>query len=129
MTAPSLRKIVLAPDLVVAAFIDPAARRVLEAWRDGKFVVVMNRELIALHLRVLNRVVCTPELVKRWAYWLSSPEKAVFLDKLFGPTASPANLCEELAKAIRADAIICWKRQSERSASQWVLARDYDTRT
>ena len=125
MTAPAPRKIVFAPDLIGAAFIDPTARRVLEAWRDGKFVVVMNRELIALHLRVLNRVVLAPELIKRWAYWLSSPEKTVFIDKQFGPAPSPVNLCEDLAKATQADAIICWKRPSERSGTQWALAQDY----
>jgi hypothetical protein len=73
----------------------------------------------------LNRVVFEPELVKRWAYWLSSPEKTVFIDKQFGLATSPMNLCEDLAKATQADAIICWKCPSERSDSQWTLARDY----
>ena len=124
MTAPSLRKVVLAPNLIGAALIDPAARRVLEAWRDGKFVAVMNRELIALHLRALNRVGLPAELIKRWAYWFSSPEKAFFMEKQLASTAS-VDLCETLASASKAEAIICWKRPPEKSSSLWLAAAEY----
>jgi hypothetical protein len=125
VTAPLFRKVVLAPNLIGAALIDPAARRVLEAWRDGKFMVVMNRDLIAVHLRALNRVVLAPELIKRWAYWLSSPEKTIFLEKQFAASASPINLCEELANAAKADAIICWKLPSAKYGSPWLPAEDF----
>jgi hypothetical protein len=114
---------VLAPDVIGAAFIDPTARRVVEAWRDGKFVAVMNRELIALHLRVFNRMALAPELIKRWAYWLSSPGKTIFVDKQF--TAPATALCEELANAAKADAIICWKYPFAGNRSRWLVAQDF----
>jgi hypothetical protein len=123
VTALAARKFVLAPNLIGAALIDPAARCVLEAWRDGKFVVVTNRELIALHLRALNRVGLPAELIKRWAYWLSSPEKTLFLERSFD-SAVAMKLCEALAGASNADAILCWTYPSEKS-DRWLAATDF----
>jgi hypothetical protein len=119
-----VQKVALAPNLIGAALIDPAARRVLEGWRDGKFVVVVNRELIALHLRAVSRIGLGPDLVRRWAYWLSSPEKTLLIDKQFG-AASAAELCEEIANAGKAGAIICWDYPAGKSSPVWTLARDY----
>ena len=124
MSSAPIQKVALAPNLIGAALIDPAARRVMEAWRDGKFVVVVNRELIALHLRAVSRIGLGPELVRRWAYWLSAPEKTLLIDKQFG-AMSAAELCEEVAKASKAGAIICWDYPAGKISPLWTLARDY----
>jgi hypothetical protein len=122
VTAPAVRKVVLAPNLIGAALIDPAARRVLEGWRDGKFVVVTNRDLVALHLRALNRLGLSAEIIKRWAYWLGSPEKTVFLEKAFDCPA--IELCESLAGASKAEAIICWNYPVGKG-HPWLAASEY----
>jgi hypothetical protein len=123
VTPPSLRKIVLAPNLIGASLIDPSARRVLEAWRDGKFVAVMNRELIAFHLRALNRIGLPPELIKRWVYWLASLDKNVFVEKQL-PSDSVVDLCEALANISQADAILCWKFPNRRNGPPWIQAHE-----
>jgi hypothetical protein len=123
VSSASTQKVALAPNLIGAALIDPAARRVMEAWRDGKFVVVVNRELIALHLRAVSRIGLGPELVRRWAYWLSAPEKTLLIDKQFG-ARSVVDLCEEIVKASQAKAIVCWRYPSGRESAPWMMARD-----
>ena len=124
MTPPPTRKIVFAPDLIGAGLIDPAARRVLESWRDDKFIVVMNRELIAFHLRALKRIGLAAELIKRWAYWLSSPQKTIFVDAQSGANSSVV-ACEELAAISKANAIVCWQLPRAKYSSIWRPARDY----
>ena len=123
MTEPKVRKVVFAPNLIAAALLDPSARRVLERWRDGEFLVVMNRDLFTAHLRELKHIGLPPHLIKRWAYWLSSPEKTDFLQTDLPPQKSLITLCETLAKTSAATAIICWKLSAQRTSPLWKTAK------
>ena len=123
MTDSKLRKVVFAPNLIAAALLDPFARRVLERWRDGEFLVVMNRDLLTAHLRELKHIGLPPHLIKRWAYWLSSPEKTDFLQLDLPSQKSLTSLCETLAKTSHATAIICWKLPAQKTTSIWKLAK------
>jgi hypothetical protein len=125
VTEPKVRKVVFAPNLIAAALLDPFARRVLERWRDGEFIVVINRELLSAHLRELKRIGLPPHLIKRWAYWLSSPEKTDFLQHDLPPQKSLTTLCETLAKISGATAIICCKLPVQKSASMWKIAKTF----
>ena len=53
MTQP--RKVVLGPDLFVAALFDARARETLSLWRDGTILPVITRELLVLYLRTLRQ--------------------------------------------------------------------------
>jgi hypothetical protein len=64
------------------------------------------------------------ELIKRWAYWLSSPQKTIFVDAQTGANSSVV-ACEELAVISKANAILCWQLPRARHSSIWMLARDY----
>ena len=125
MTEPKVRKVILAPNLIAAALLDPFARRVLERWRDGEFVVVMNRDLLTAHLRELKRIGLPPHLIKRWAYWLSSLEKTDFLQLDLPPQKSLTTLCESLAKTSHAQTIICWKLPPQKTAPLWRPAKTF----
>ena len=125
MTPPSVRKVVFAPDLIGASLFDLHSRRVLELWRDSQLLPVTNRDLLSAHLRNLRRLGLPATLVKRWAYWLASPEKNTFIEKPLPSTNSIADLCEGLAKVSRAEMIVCWKLPSKRNPSVWMPAESY----
>ena len=121
MTEPKVRKVVFAPNLIPAALLDPFARRVLERWRDGELVVVMNRDLLTAHLRELKHIGLPTHLIKRWAYWLS--DKTDFLQLDLPPQKSAMHLCEALAKPSNATAIVCWKLPAEKNSPLWKIAK------
>jgi hypothetical protein len=111
--------------MVAAALIDPLARVALERWRDGEFKVVLNRDLLALHLKVLHRVGLGPKLARRWTYWFTAPERSIFLGNLKmaegagGDRGTAVEICEGLAAAQGAE-ILCWRRPAEvRNAAAW----------
>jgi hypothetical protein len=119
-----LKEVVLAPDLIGAAFIDPHARAVLESWRDGTFKVILNRQLLLLHLRTLRDIGLTDELIKRWTLWLTSPEKAIFLsDVTFVESSSPA-LCDAIASGAEFRRIIC-RSKPPGASPQWITASEF----
>ena len=97
MTEP--RKVVLAPDLLLRALFDPRARNVLNQWRDGLIVPVVTRELLVLYLKKLRQVGLGPELVRKWSLWLTSAEKAIYLDGLSVQQSGGLSLCREVAAA------------------------------
>lgn len=123
MTAPKPRRVVLAPDLIGAAFIDLHSRRVLERWRDGELMPVTNRDLFAQQLRTLRRLGLSTENLKRWAYWLASTERNIFIEKNLPSTNSVAALCEAVARAAAAEMIVCWRLPSRRTALAWTQSR------
>lgn len=109
MSEPSVTKIIFAPDLIGAAFVDPNARKVLELWRDGALKAVTNRELIAAHLRCLKNLGLSPALLSRWALWLSDSSKAVFESELTIQASSEIAICESLAELTATERIISWR--------------------
>jgi hypothetical protein len=119
------RRVILAPDLIGAALIDPAARRVFERWLDGEFKVVCNRELLGMHLKVLRDLGLPAELLQRWSYWFTAPQRAVYLDSVSFGKKSPIILCEELAAHAKAASIVCWKGNQ---GGRWVRSSDFGAR-
>lgn len=121
------RAVILAPDVLAAALIDPLARATLGRWRDGEFKVLVNRELLAIHLRVLHKLGLGPELIRRWTYWFTSPTRSVFAGDLQAESKNQGSalvrICETLATEgapgdeanvgrVRQGGvlILCWKR-------------------
>jgi hypothetical protein len=126
VTASKIRKVVFAPDLIGAAFIDLHSRRVLERWRDGQLTPVTNRDLLSEQLRLLRKLGLSPELLKRWAYWLASPEKNLFIETALPSTNSLSDLCEVIANASAAEAIIVWNQVASRQRTpRWTRAESF----
>jgi hypothetical protein len=119
-TAP-LNAYVFGPDLLGGGLVDPRARAVLERWRDGKFKVVINDELLLIQLRTLRELGLSAGLIKRWSYWLTDERTSVHVE------ATGANpmimLCEKLAKMSQAEGILCW-RKPEGASPHWIAAAE-----
>jgi hypothetical protein len=119
-----LKEVVFAPDLIGAAFIDPNARAVLEQWRDGAFRVVVNRELLVLHLKALRELGLGAELIKRWSLWFTSPEKTIFVSDENGSSPGTIELCEKVSRAASGAEIVCW-RKATATGGAWVTAEKF----
>lgn len=91
--------VVLAPDVLGHSFDDPACARVLVNWRDGRLAPALNRQLLQRYLKMLQDLGLSPELLRRWGWWLTSADKVRFLDARTDSDASGSALCVELAKA------------------------------
>jgi len=105
MPALSPLLVVLAPDLVGRACLDPTASEVLVLWRNGQVRPVLNRSLVVRYLRVLRQLGLSEELVRRWAWWFGSGRKVLLLEP-DAPGPSVIELCEMLARAAGAPWII-----------------------
>jgi len=99
-------KVIFAPDLIGASFIDADARKVVELWRNGAFKVVMNRELLVLHIKVLGQLGLSAELIRRWTLWLTVPERALFFPDICSNRASAIEICELLARETKTSRIV-----------------------
>ena len=122
MSESSVTKVIFAPDLIGAAFVDSNARKIVELWRDGALKIVTNRELIALHLRCLKNLGLSPALLSRWALWLSDSSKAVFDSDLTFQTNSEIAICESLAELTGTERIIAWRFPVEAPPARWTTA-------
>ena len=102
------RKVVLGPDILVAALFDARARQIVNRWRDGEIMPVVTRELLVAYLRALARAGLSPDLLQKWSLWLTTPGKVFFLEQSGnGAAASAAEICRELALAHGAELITC----------------------
>ena len=100
------RKVVLAPDVLIAALYDPRARDILNQWRDGQIVPVVTRELLVLYLRTFNQAGLPPDLIRKWSLWLTTTPRIIYLeDKLPSNSASMTglHLCREVARLNHAE--------------------------
>lgn len=100
------RKVVLAPDVLIAALYDPRAREILNQWRDSQIVPVVTRELLVLYLRTFNQAGLIPDLIRKWSLWLTTTPRALYLeDPLPTNIASMTglNLCREVARLHQAE--------------------------
>ena len=101
------KKVVFAPDILVAALFDARARQIVNQWRDGEIMPVVTRELLVLYLRALAKAGLSPDLLHKWSLWLTTPGKAVFLEQngTFPLDANSAEICRQLALAHGAEVI------------------------
>jgi hypothetical protein len=93
------RRVVFGPDLIIAALFDSRARAVLNDWRDGRIIPVLNRELLLLSLKTLRQAGFGPDLIRKWSLWLTSPDKAIYLDDFETRRESINEICLALADA------------------------------
>ena len=101
MTQP--RKVVLGPDLFVAALFDPRARETLHLWRDGTILPVVTRELLLLYLRTVRQAGLDQDLVRKWSLWLTAADKTLYLENLPPTKTTGLPLCREIATATNAE--------------------------
>jgi hypothetical protein len=99
------RKVVLAPDILVAALFDQRAREILNQWRDGAILPVVTRELLLLYLKTLRQAGLTADLVRKWSLWLTSGDKTIYLEDLPVKSATGLTLCREVAAITGAEVL------------------------
>jgi hypothetical protein len=97
--------VIVTPDALARAILDPAAGTMLLDWRDGRIRLAANRCLAIRYLRLLHRMGASERLLRWWAWrfgskqsveWLPSPEVAADLKER----------CEQLARASGSETII-----------------------
>jgi hypothetical protein len=98
--------VVVAPDVLGRSFDEVACARLLVAWRDGRVVPALNRQLLQLYLKVLQNLGVNALLLRRWAWWFTAADKVRFLDNQTFPGATGRTLCTEVAKAAGAACVI-----------------------
>jgi hypothetical protein len=93
------RRVVFAPDVLIASLYDAEARTMLHQWRDGAIVPVVTRDLLLLYLRTFRQVGLGPELVRKWSLWFTGPDKAVYREDSQGNNSTGLALCRDVAEA------------------------------
>jgi len=97
--------VIVTPEALARAIMDPEAGTMLLDWRDGRIRLAVNRGLAIRYLRLLHRMGASGRLLRWWAWrfgskrsveWLSSPDVAADLKEL----------CEQMARASGAETII-----------------------
>ena len=71
--------LVMDPVLFLEGVTDPLRRHPLEAWRDGLCRLVLTRRTMAHLLRLLKGIGLPEELLRRWALWLTDPQRVLLL--------------------------------------------------
>jgi hypothetical protein len=104
-------KVVLSPDALGEALLDPAGQPLLQAWRDERLQPIVSRLLLVRYFRLLRRLALPERLLRWWAYWLASPTKAQILNDPAEPGSLPC-LCEALAASGRASFVITGTRHT-----------------
>ena len=99
------RRVVFTPDILLAALFDPRAREILNEWRDGKIVVVVNRELLLAYVKALHQAGLGPDLIRKWSLWFTSPTRAIYSDATSDGQIDTQKLCEHLAVKLDAQLI------------------------
>lgn len=126
----SPRTVVVMPDVLGLSVRDPDCRQILEGWRDGTLRWVVSRWLLVRYLRLLGRLGLSPQLLRWWGWWLSSPAKVDYVDDA-GVGSDPLRICLDLAHRSGAEAIVCARtpagldRLSEAEVRCWVRASDF----
>jgi hypothetical protein len=105
--------------MIGAGVLDPKVREFLERWRDGEFKVVLNRQILLLHLKTLREVGLSAELLKRWTLWLTSPETSNFISSPENNETKVTRICEAIPNA----KIFCWQKPDDAS-ERWVSVRE-----
>ena len=91
------RKVVLGPDVLIAAFYDARARAILNQWRDGEILPIVTRDLLMLYVRTLNAAGLNAELIRQWSLWLTAPGKTLYLENAAPNLTHGLTLCREIA--------------------------------
>lgn len=98
-------RVVLAPDVIALALIDPESLALLELWPAERLVPVVNRDLLLFYFRLMRKLGFSENLVRSWGWWFSAPDRVAFIDERW-PALTLAQLCVELARVAPAGWII-----------------------
>jgi hypothetical protein len=98
-----VRKVVFAPDILIASLYDAEARTILYQWRDGMVVPVVTRDLLLLYLRTLRQAGLEPELVRKWSLWLTAAGRAIYREDCTKSISSGLALCRAVAEEYGAE--------------------------
>ncbi len=101
-----MMRVVLTPELLVRAFIEPDCLGVLQQWRDGRLVPVISRGLALHYTKLLKKTGLDSVQLRRWLWWFSDGERAEFLPDSNSPPGSTASLCNTLAVETNADCVV-----------------------
>jgi hypothetical protein len=120
--------VVLSPDLFAASFFDPNCRKVIMLWRDGAIIPLVNRELLVVYLRILNKFGLPPHQMKVWTKWFTSAAHAEYFQDVATQDASWDSLCETLASRRAGSRIVCWRKPNDSGqcrANPWITANEF----
>ena len=119
------------PDLMAKGIVDASAARVLEAWRDGRILLSVNRWMIVRYLRSFKQLGVSAEVLRWWSWWLTSPAKICHVDDEPLPLTDPFHVAAELARRTNATAIIhsgidpALNRLRANAEVRWVSVSDF----
>lgn len=103
-----MRKVILTPELVGRSFVQRDCLELLQAWRDGELILVVNRPLLLRYLKLLKRLNVPQEQIRRWLWWFTSPERTMHVETADGDESrSGFELCKMLQEKSDAKAIVC----------------------
>ena len=94
----SPKPVVLAPDILLRALHYPEEYRVLLLWRDGLILPVVTRPILLQYLKLFRKAGIEERTLKKWILWLTSKEKARYLEEVEGE----GGIQESLVEAARA---------------------------
>lgn len=104
--SPPPQRLVFAPDFLAASFLEPDAAEVLNRWRDGVVQPVVNRQLLLRYMKILHRLDLPPHLIRRWGWWFTAPNRAIWIDLDFPANLTGRQLCCKIAGAGLAECIL-----------------------
>lgn len=105
-------RIVATPEFIGRCLTEPGCAQVLAHWRDGRLRLVLNRELLVIHCRVLRSLGLSEEQLKCWIWWFTSPEKSEFHESIPTGETAGAAICASLAKNLSIP-VLCSEAWSE----------------
>ncbi len=127
-------RLVLMPDALGRAIVDPRAAGVLLEWREGRIQPVVTRSLAVRYLRVLHRLGLADRTLRWWGWWFGSPSK-VHLVAEEPPETDLDALCFSLARQAGAEWIVHGRTSEAETAAadlaavppRWVAVHQFRT--
>lgn len=105
-------RVVLTPEALGRALVDPRAADVLLEWREGRVQPVVSRSLVLRYLRLFHRLGVPERTLRWWGWWLGSPFKVHRVEP-DPPNPNLEGLCLTLAKQTGAEWILHGRVEEE----------------
>lgn len=101
-----MKRVVLTPELVARGLRDAACLRVLNEWRDGKLVPVINRDLILHYTKALRSAGIGHVQLKRWLWWFTAAERSEYRPQIEISHDDVIALCDRLAFETNVECVV-----------------------
>lgn len=79
-TGAKIWEAVIEPEVLAFSFSRPDCQRVLECWRDGRFRIVVTRDMLRRYINLLSCLGASEPILKKWILWFTHPEKSRFIE-------------------------------------------------